>query len=209
MVNDILQTPGQRMAGGWPGTWGNGQFGTGPCGEYCLSFGGMPVWNWEAAHEAAVILWPGYDLGTCISSRGDCGALDWSLAVFGVIPGGKGVSLGVKGAVNTGELLVKGAARGTRTVIGKLDDLKSLGPGERTMLDRLPNLGSPKANWAQNSGVLRQEMARGLPIRDATVDSAGRLINNTGFLRAERNLLETRGWSYDQATRMWYPPAGP
>jgi RHS repeat-associated protein len=37
MVNDILQTPGQRMAGGWPGTWGNGQFGTGPCGQYCLS----------------------------------------------------------------------------------------------------------------------------------------------------------------------------
>jgi len=36
----------------------------------------------------------------------------------------------------------------------------------------------------------------------------GALINNTGFLRAERNLLESRGWTYDPATTMWYPPAG-
>jgi hypothetical protein len=49
-------------------------------------------------------------------------------------------------------------------------------------------------------------MSLGQPIRDATVESAGRLINNTGFLRTERNLLETQGWIYNQATRMWYPP---
>lgn len=101
------------------------------------------------------------------------------------------------------------AARGSTTVIGKLDDLKNLAPGERTMLNRLSNLASPKANWAQNSSVLRQEMGRGLPIRDASVDSAGRLINNTSFLRAERSLLETHGLNYNQATRMWHPPVGP
>jgi len=98
------------------------------------------------------------------------------------------------------------AAGGTTTVIGKLDDLKNLATGERSLLDRLPNLGSPKANWEQNSGVLRQEMELGRPIRDASVDSAGALINNTGFLRAERALLESRGWTYDPRGTMWYPP---
>lgn len=101
------------------------------------------------------------------------------------------------------------AARGATTVIGKVGDLKNLAPGERALLDRMPNLGSPKSNWRQNSSVLRQEMALRRPIRDASVDSNGRLINNTGFLRAERNLLESRGWTYNQATRMWLPPVGP
>ena len=31
------------MNGGWGGSWGNGQFGTGPCGEYCLSLGDEPL----------------------------------------------------------------------------------------------------------------------------------------------------------------------
>lgn len=79
---------------------------------------------------------------------------------------------------------------GTRVVIGKVGDLTANGaiaPGERTLLDQLPDLGSPKANWGQNSDVLRGEMGRGVPIRDASIDPAtGELINNTGFLKAER-----------------------
>ncbi len=60
----------------------------------------------------------------------------------------------------------------------------AIGPGERTLLDQLPNLGSPKTNWAQNAGMFRSEMNLGLPIRDAFVDPAtGELINNMGFLR--------------------------
>jgi RHS repeat-associated protein len=94
-------------------------------------------------------------------------------------------------------------------VIGKLADLKNLRTGERTLLGRLPNLGSPKANWNQNASVLRQEMSRGAPIRDASVDSAGQLINNTGFLRAERELLNYRGWTYNPSTNFWHPPVGP
>lgn len=39
-------------------------------------------------------------------------------------------------------------------------------------------------------------MRRLEPIRDAAVDALGKLVENSGFLRAERNLLETRGWSY-------------
>lgn len=36
-----------------------------------------------------------------MSSRGDCGALDWTLGVVGVVPGGKIGTLGVKGLVNS------------------------------------------------------------------------------------------------------------
>ena len=95
-------------------------------------------------------------------------------------------------------------------MIGKTGDLEApgaIGSGERTLLDRLPDRGSPGATWAQNDGVLRQEMSRGMPIRDASVNSlTGALETNTGFLRAERNLLDSRGWTYDPKTTMWYPP---
>lgn len=136
---------------------------------------------------------PGYNLIVC--AYFGCGGKDWTLAGLAVLPGGAEEAA-----------VARGLAGPTRTVIGKLADLKSLGQGERSLLSRLPNLGSPKANWAQNSGVLRQEMRLGQPIRDASVDAAGRLINNTGFLRAERNLLESRGWSFDPATTLWSPP---
>lgn len=49
-------------------------------------------------------------------------------------------------------------------------------------------------------------MSRGVPIRDASVNSTGELINNTGFLKAERNLLDSKGWTYNPATQYWYPP---
>ena len=105
--------------------------------------------------------------------------------------------------------LVQAPARGN-LVIGKLSDLTRAGAlrdGERTLLPELPNLGSPKANWAQNSGRLRAAMRERLPIRDASVDpSTGALINNTGFLRAERYLLESRGWVYEPTTTTWQPP---
>lgn len=95
-------------------------------------------------------------------------------------------------------------------MIGKVADLTpdgAIGPGERTLLDQLPDLGSPKANWSQNYCVLRNEMGRGLPIRDASVDpQTGELTNNTGFLRAERYTLQDRGWTYDPKLTLWLPP---
>jgi len=97
-----------------------------------------------------------------------------------------------------------------RAVIGKVADLQApgaIGPSERTLLSQLPNQGSPAANWAQNSGVLRSELARGVPIRDASVNPVtGALENNSGFLRAERYLLQDRGWIYDPKTHLWMPP---
>ena len=93
------------------------------------------------------------------------------------------------------------AAKSETTVIGRVKDLKNLKQGERSLLDRLPDQGSPKANWKQNSGVLRQEMSKGRPIRDASPgDTAGQ------FLNAERNLLKDRGWTFDSQTNYWMSP---
>jgi hypothetical protein len=119
------------------------------------------------------------------------------LAVAGVLPVGRIVGKVVEGAE---------AVKAT-TAIGKLSDLGHLRQGEQTLLDRLPNLGSPKANWAQNSSVLRGEIRKGVPIRDASVNAKGELLNNTGFLRAERDVLENKGWTYHPKSTMWHPPA--
>src|SRR5690606_22027713 len=60
-------------------------------------------------------------------------------------------------------------AASSNAVIGRIDDLSELRQGERTLLDKLsPDLKSPKANWKRNSSVLREEMRRGIPIRDAS-----------------------------------------
>jgi RHS repeat-associated protein len=115
-------------------------------------------------------------------------------------------------------LMVAGAAAGLLTMsagsgcspttaIGKLKDLKTLKGRYRTLLKHLPDLGNPKANWYQNAKALRIEMAKGLPIRDVSVDAAGRLIEYPGsFLNAERNLLMNHGWAYNPLTRLWSPP---
>jgi len=105
--------------------------------------------------------------------------------------------------------VVEGVVKyGDRAVIGKINDLqpKNLKIGENTLLKHLPNQGNPKANWIQNSSVLRQEMRKGQPIRDASVHPNGELIDDTGFLKAERNLLMNQGWTYNPVTHLWSPP---
>jgi len=98
-----------------------------------------------------------------------------------------------------------------------MDDLRAPGalrPGEYTIADKLPNLGSPKANYYQNMSVLRQEMRSGVPIRDAsnfrpdtelapTPLRPGRTIRQT-FTGAERNQLSNKGWTFDG--EYWNPP---
>lgn len=113
---------------------------------------------------------------------------------------------GAGAATAAGEVVGTAESAGGRIVIGKMADITAegaIGPGERTLLDQLPNLGSPKLNWAQNERVLLQEMAGGTPIRDATVDQFGNLANNTGYLALERAVLERAGWTYDPATHLW------
>jgi hypothetical protein len=68
--------------------------------------------------------------------------------------------------------------------------------------------GAHKLNWKENSKLLRETMSKSHLIRDAAVDPiTGARINNTGFLRAERNLLEGRGWTYNPQTRHYHPPS--
>ncbi len=102
------------------------------------------------------------------------------------------------------------ALSGKTVVIGKVEDLSKEGAiqdGEVTLLDFLPDQGGPRENWEQNSSVLRTAIKMGSPIRDATTDpDTGELANNSGFLRAERNLLENQGYTYNEETRMWKPP---
>lgn len=112
------------------------------------------------------------------------------------------------GMVAAATYSVFGPGGGGTLVIGKMDDLaRGVAAGERALVPRLtPDLGSPKANWKRNAGLLREEMKKGMPIRDASTNAKGELINDTGFLRAERNQLRDRGWTYDQRSRTWNPP---
>ena len=88
-----------------------------------------------------------------------------------------------------------------RVVMGRTRDLQNLPSNERSLLGRLPNRYNNKMNWRQNSSVLRQEMRRNRPIRDASPgDDKG------VFLNAERNLLRHHGWEFDERTNLWMPP---
>ena len=66
--------------------------------------------------------------------------------------------------------------------------------------------GSPKLNWKQNSGFLRAEMGNGKPIFDSFLKADGTLQKTGGFLNAERNLLQSRGWNFNSGTGAWMPP---
>ncbi len=66
--------------------------------------------------------------------------------------------------------------------------------------------GSPRLNWKQNAGFLRREMGTGKPIFDSYRLPNGNLISTKGFLNAERNLLQSRGWIYSPSHGAWLPP---
>jgi RHS repeat-associated protein len=66
--------------------------------------------------------------------------------------------------------------------------------------------GSPRLNWQQNSGFLRQAMGEGKPIFDSYLKADGTLQETRGFLNAERNLLESRGWTFDLNIGAWKGP---
>jgi hypothetical protein len=71
----------------------------------------------------------------------------------------------------------------------------------------LPDQGSVHANWAQNASRLREQMRQNGPIFDSYRDPvSGQQIPAQGFLRAERNLLESHGWQYNPSTGAYHPP---
>ena len=142
------------------------------------------------------------------------GLQDESGDILGGLAGGKvGGYLFGKAASFLGGLFGRAATDEGGAVIGRTFELgeDALGAGERKL--NLPDLGDPKSNWAQNSSRLREAMAEGKPIRDAHVDGSGNLIRDNpsqggggAFLKAERNLLENHGWTYNPSTTSWYPP---
>jgi hypothetical protein len=146
----------------------------------------------------------GYDLYRILIDNllGNCKNLDDNLLSLG----GNLAGLAVPGITGVGAALRGGKAG--NLVIGKLDDLKpsSLKPGE-FVLD-WTNKSGTKSNWQENSSLLRQAMSEGNPIRDASiVPSTGALRDSTGFLNAERNLLNSRGWKFNPQTGSWNPPS--
>jgi len=71
----------------------------------------------------------------------------------------------------------------------------------------LPDQGNAQNNWQQNSSALRAVMSEGNPIYDSYINpSTGQQIPTSGFLNAERNLLENQGWTYNPTTGAYNPP---
>jgi hypothetical protein len=97
-------------------------------------------------------------------------------------------------------------------VIGKMTDMKRIGKNEYRVADLLPDMGNPKANWKQNSGVLRSIMKQGNPMRDVSLFDSGLdpmlgivgTENANTFLQMERNLLYEHGWRYSNG--FWTSP---
>jgi hypothetical protein len=112
--------------------------------------------------------------------------------------GSAGSSLASKGGEKGGLVLFKWGDETSTTA-------KGWKQGDRFL--HLPNKGSPKANWKQNAGRLREEMGRGNPIFDSYRNPVtGAQTSTGGFLNAERMLLESRGWRYNPLTGAYHPP---
>lgn len=115
--------------------------------------------------------------------------------------GATGAKLGMK-AKNAFDLT--GAAKTSTKIkyLGRMEDLKGI-PRSQTILDDLPNLGSPKANYYQNMSVIRRNLREGVTFKDAswfrpnselapTLSWPTRTVGQT-FYGAERNLMQNRG----------------
>ena len=103
------------------------------------------------------------------------------------------------GARVTGRGIAKQVER--NLVIGRSHDLSA--PGAlRANEYRLqwPPTGSVKSEWKTNSGLLRSEMHREVPIREASPGD-----NGGPYLNAERYMLKDRGWQYDSSIKYWFP----
>ena len=81
-----------------------------------------------------------------------------------------------------------------------LNSSNAIKEGDFRVADYLPDKGNPKDNQKQNSGILRSVMRVGIPIKDVSPYP----MKNAGFLWAERNLLKSRGWKYNEG--YWYSP---
>jgi hypothetical protein len=133
-----------------------------------------------------------------------------------------GAALKIADALENGTLAAK-ISRGLKAPVSEVSEkgglnlfkfnsaqaLKAKGWKEGDYFLHLPNQGTAKRNWAQNSSRLREAMRSGKPIFDSYIDEAGNLIPTRGFLNAERWLLKNRGWTFNPTTGAWHPPISP
>jgi RHS repeat-associated protein len=110
----------------------------------------------------------------------------------------------LSGAAKGGEVLALPPYRqaGGGLVIGRGAELnRPFTLAENEFRLSWPATSTTRSEWKINSGLLRQEMGKGIPIRDASPGDVGGM-----YLNAERSLLESRGWQYNSATGYWHPP---
>jgi RHS repeat-associated protein len=136
-------------------------------------------------------LFTGYD----INGR-EMSGLDPGITIAGAIPLMKGVRVAKLSAQGGLNLFKWGAPQTTKNVGWRTGDY----------FLHLPNKGTPKLNWKANYGALRREMGLGKPIFDSYRLPNGNLIKTGGFLNAERNVLQSRGWIYNSSNGAWMPP---
>lgn len=103
------------------------------------------------------------------------------------------------------ELIDNSVATKVETVkyLGRMEDLNGI-PRSQTILDELPNLGNPKANYYQNMSAIRKNLRDGVIFKDASWFRPNsepapllpkwptRTVGQT-FYGAERNLMINRG----------------
>ena len=119
-------------------------------------------------------------------------------------PGAVPMATGVARVAKSGEVLALPPYRqaGGGLVIGRGAELnRPFTLAENEFRLSWPATSTTRSEWKINSGLLRQEMRKGNPIRDASPGDVGGM-----YLNAERNLLESRGWQYNSATGYWHPP---
>uniref|UniRef100_UPI000587C90C hypothetical protein n=1 Tax=Cellvibrio mixtus TaxID=39650 RepID=UPI000587C90C len=132
-----------------------------------------------------------------------------TLLIAGIVAPGPGGKFRSVTKVNDALRVAKSEEKGGLALFkwGKQSTTKTNGWKSGDFMLHLPDKGSAKLNWKQNSGHLREQMKRGNPIYDSYRDSkTGQQINTGGFLNAERKLLESKGWKYDANAGAYYPP---
>jgi hypothetical protein len=136
--------------------------------------------------------------------------LMWQSRPVGDVPSqkyGPYVDQKAHGAVKTASQAAHAKSQGVK-YIGKMDDLKGI-PRCQTLLDDLPDLGSTKSNYYQNSSVLRKALWEGYEIRDAsayrpnwtpdpTLLRPDRTVGQS-FLGAERLIMDNKGLLLDSS----------
>jgi hypothetical protein len=136
------------------------------------------------------------------------GAGELVASAFGIKAIGEGAIQGGKGMLKSNVQNSEGGVNLFKWNSEQLGKQEGWQTGDRILY--LPDQEIPKLNWFQNSSRLREEMRKGKPIYDSYIDPVTHeQIKTTGFLNAERYLLESRGWRYDPSTGAYHPPTTP